>query len=322
MTPLSVDPSSIVVMSWPEIAATFLPLRSLADNVFLTEDYAVKVFHSTSPQLQNELRVMRKLNNMVGPTLIFGHAYGTILSPDAPWEDSDHYDDDLESTATDNADVCDEKTVGSQHTLSNQPIVNSHHIVGGGHYVYLFMTPFESSFSDLPDEPQVNEDFFFEVLIGLYYARKAFSFCHWDIHDGQLMFNTLCEEQLRCYKIGDDHGKSNTVFYVSIRSCIQPKLVDYGKSLIDESGIATEDLTEGDGACWKTHPKLWNKSDIYHLALLFSHRENLSMEFRQFVEDTVLPMYKSSMYATSPQKDASTNYANIEELLRLWYNPQ
>jgi hypothetical protein len=108
------------------------------------------------------------------------------LSPDAPWGDFDNnYDDgdDIESTATDYADVCDE-TVGSQNTLSSQPIVNSHHIVGGGHYVYLFMTPFESSFSDLPDETQGNEDFFFEILTGLYYARKAFSFCHWDIHEG------------------------------------------------------------------------------------------------------------------------------------------
>jgi hypothetical protein len=321
MTPLSVDPSSIVVMSWPQIAATFRPLRSLADNVFLTEDYAVKVLHSSDPQLQNELRVMAKLNKVVGPTLIFGHAYGTILSPDAPWGESDNYDDadDVESTATDYADDNNEKTVGSQHTLSNQQ-----DIVGGGHYVYLFMIPFESSFSDLPDEPQVDEDFFFEILIGLYYARKAFSFCHWDIHDGQLMFNTLAEEQLRCYKIGDD----NNVFYVSIRSRIEPKLVDFGKSVIDESGITTEDLTmlttqdSNTNRCWKDHPKLWNKSDIYHLALLFSHRQNLSLAFRQFLEETVLPTYKSSMYATRPQKDCSTNYGNIEELLRLWYNPQ
>jgi hypothetical protein len=304
MTPLSVDPSSIVVMSWPEIAATFRPLRSLADNVFLTEDYAVKVFHSSDPQLQNELRVMAKLNKVVGPTLIFGHAYGTILSPDAPWgefDDVNDNDDDIESTATDYAYDNNEKTVGSQHTLSNQQ-----DIVGGGHYVYLFMTPFESDFSDLPDEPQVNEDFFFEILIGLYYARKAFSFCHWDIHDGQLMFNTLAEEQLRCFQIGDN----NNLFYVSIRSRIEPKLVDFGKSAIAE--------TDGEN----NDPKLWNKSDIYHLALLFSHRENLSLEFRCFLEETVLPTYKSSMYATSPQKDASTNYTNIEELLRLCYNPQ
>jgi hypothetical protein len=314
MTPLSVDPSSIVVMSWPEIAATFRPLRSVADNVFLTEDYVVKVLHSTDPQLQNELRVMRKLNKMVGPTLIFGHAYGTILSPDAPWGESDNYDndDDVESTATDYADDNHDETSPKQLTqTSNQQTF-------GGHYVYLFMTPFESNFSDLPDEPQVNEDFFFEILIGFYYARKAFSFCHWDIHDGQLMFNTLEEEQLRCYKIGDD----NNVFYVSIRSRIEPKLVDFGKSVIDESGITTEELMQQNSDIWRSHPKLWNKSDIYHLALLFSHRENLSLEFRCFLEETVLPMYKSSMYATSPQKDASTNYTNIEELLRLCYNPQ
>jgi hypothetical protein len=280
-------------MSWPELEATFRPLRISAQNVLVSEDYAIKVLHSTSPQLQNELYVMHKLNDMTRQTLVFGHVYGYILSPDAPWHSRE--DDDVESTPTDHADDDDE-------------------IHGGGHYVYIFMEPFESNFSDLPDEPQVNEDFFFEILIGLYDARKAFNFCHWDIHDGQLMFNTLKEEQLRCYKIG---GEDN-IFYVTIRSRIEPKLLDFGRSVIDETGITTEDLTQG---AWKDHPKLWNKSDIYHLALLFSHRHNLSPEFRQFLDGIVLPMYRSSMYATSPQKDSSTNFYNIEELLRLFYNP-
>jgi hypothetical protein len=303
MTPLSVNPASVVVMSWPEIEATFRPLTTVAENVLLSEDYAIKVLHSTSPQLQNELHVMSKLNEMTGKTLLFGHAYGTILSPDSPWQ----YEDDIESTTMDYGDD------GNNEISTNQPIP------GGGHYVYLFMEPIESNFSELLDEPKVNEDFFFEILIGLYYARKAFSFCHWDIHDGQLMFNTLDEEQLRCYKIGDD-DKGN-IFYVSVRSRIEPKLVDVGKSVLDETGITTEELMMGDDACWNDHPKLWNKSDIYHLALIFSHRENLSIEFRQFLEEKVLAVYKSSMYATSPQQDSSTNYINIEELLRLFYKP-
>jgi hypothetical protein len=137
MTPLSVDPSSIVVMSWPEIAVTFRPLRSLADNVFLTEDYAAKILHSSDPQLQNELRVMAELNKVVGPTLIFGHAYGTILSPDAPWGDfhnEDEVDDDVESTATDYADNNDNDETSSKQS----PKTSNHHF--GGHYVYLFMT--------------------------------------------------------------------------------------------------------------------------------------------------------------------------------------
>jgi hypothetical protein len=124
------------------------------------------------------------------------------------------------------------------------------------------------------------------------------------------MFNTLVEEQLRCFQIGGDGEDPNNFFYVSIRSRIEPKLVDFGKSVIAETAGENSD------------PKLWNKSDIYHLALLFSHRENFSVAFRQFLEETVLPVYNSSMYATSPQKDASTNYANIEELLGPWYNPQ
>ncbi len=308
MTPLSVNPASIVVMSWPEIEATFRPLRSLAENVLLSEDYAIKVMHSTSPQLANELHIMNKLNDMTRQTVVFGHAYGTILSPDSPWNFEEN---DVESTATDYGDGNDDD---DDECTSNQ------HIAGGGHYVYLFIEPIESDFSDLPDEPKVNEDFFFEILVGLYYARKDFSFCHWDIHEGQLMFNTLAEEQLRCYKIGNDN--ENNAFYVTIRSRIQPKLIDFGKSVIDESGITTEDLMMQEGDDWKNHPKLWNKSDIYHLALLFSHRENLSLEFRCFLEETVLPMYKSSMYATIPQKDSSTNYCNIEELLRSFFNPQ
>jgi hypothetical protein len=319
MTPLSVNPSSILVMSWPEIEATFQPrqVSAGATNVLLSEDYAIKVLHSTVPHLQNELYVMCKLNDMVGRTLAFGHAYGTILSPDSPWDSLQ--EDDIESTATDYAAGGNDEISSLQPTVSNQSTVNSQHIPGGGHYVYLFMEPIESNFSDLPDDPQVNEDFFFEVLIGLYYARKAFSFCHWDIHPGQLMFNTSEEEKLRCYHIGDDN--EGNVFYVSIRSCIQPKLVDFGKSVIDDTGITTDDLT-GNSDTWRSNPKLWNKSDIYHLALLFSHRENLSMAFRSFLEETVLPMYRSSMYATRPQKDSSANFANIEELLRLFYDPQ
>ncbi len=42
MIPLSVDPSSIVLMTWDEIEETFAFLGMLSENVFLTEDYAVK----------------------------------------------------------------------------------------------------------------------------------------------------------------------------------------------------------------------------------------------------------------------------------------
>ena len=291
MTPASEKlPSALVVLSGSEIEATFRPLRSVAPNVFLSEDYAIKVLHSSSSQLQNELYVMNKLNGMTRQTLIFGHAYGYILSPDSPLHFQDDSDDEWIQTR--------------------------------GHYAYLFMEPFESNFCDLPDEPKTNEDFFFEILIGLYYARKEFSFCHWDIHRGQLMFNTLEEEEARCYRIGGDNDEDNDGFYVTITSSIEPKLVDFGKSVIEETGITTEDLMMEGGSAWKDHHTLWNKSDIYHLALIFSHRENLSPTFRLFLEETVLPMYRSSMYATRPQKDSSTNYTNIQDLLRLYFCAQ
>jgi hypothetical protein len=111
MMPLSVDPASVVVMSWPEIEATFQPLRSVAENVLLSEDYAIKVLHSTDPQLRNEMRVMAKLNDMTRQTLVFGHGYGSILSPDSPWGCAE--EDDVESTATDNG--CDDELWSSHH---------------------------------------------------------------------------------------------------------------------------------------------------------------------------------------------------------------
>jgi hypothetical protein len=128
------------------------------------------------------------------------------------------------------------------------------------------------------------------------------------------MFNTYDVEQTRCYRIGDD----DNAFYVTFSSCIEPKLLDFGKSIIDETGVTTEDLKQG---AWKEPrwAKLWNKSDIYHLALIFAQREHLSPQFRYFLEDCVLPTYKSSMYAKTIQRDCSTNYGNIEELLRVFF---
>jgi hypothetical protein len=282
MTPMSADPSLFKIMTWLEFEATFQPVGQLSENVLSSEDYAIKVLHSSSPDFTNELRVMNKLNTLCSETSIFGHAYGYILSPDPPRRFQNN-DDEWTQTR--------------------------------GHYAYLLMEPFEFNFFDLPDEPKANEDFFFEILIGLYYARKAYSFCHWDIHQRQLMFNTYEVEQTRSYRIGAD----SDAFYVTISSCIDPKLVDFGKSAINETGITTEELKHC--ALWKDprHFKLWNKSDIYHLALIFAQRDNLSLKFRTFLDDCVLPTYATSMYAKTFQSDCSTNYANIEELLRVFF---
>ncbi len=97
-----------------------------------------KVIPSTCPQLSNEIHVFDTLNTLSNLTLIFGHAYGYVLSLDPPPEQDNSSQDDKE----------------------------------GGHYVYLFMQPFEHNFSDLPDEPKANEDFYFEILIGLYYDER------------------------------------------------------------------------------------------------------------------------------------------------------
>ena len=187
VTSLSIDPARIILLPWIEIDKRFEFIRALSNNVFATLDFAVKVIPSSDRTLSNELAVSKKLNLLSeeNATQVFSYSYGYILSMDFPsqlGEDAESQED--------------------------------------RHYVYLFMQPIEFNFADLPDEPKVNEDFYFEVLIALYYARKRFKFTHWDIHAKQLMFNKSKEGATRSYSIG---GK----FFVTIEETkIQPKLID------------------------------------------------------------------------------------------------
>ena len=274
VTSLSIDSSRVVLLPWIEIDKRFEFIKVLSDNVFSTLDFAVKVIPSTDRTLSNELAVSKKLNLLSeeNTTQVFSYSYGYILSMDFPSQ----LGEDLESQED-------------------------------GYYVYLFMQPIEFGFADLPDEPKVNEDFYFEVLIALYYARKRFKFTHWDIHAKQLMFNKREESATRSYNIG---GK----FFVTIEDTkIQPKLIDYGKSALDET-YSDDDWRE------PRFKKMWNKSDIYHLSLIFSHRENLSPKLRDFLDKIVLPMYRSSMYATQLERDSAANHKNIEELLWIYFH--
>jgi hypothetical protein len=95
-------------------------------------------------------------------------------------------------------------------------------------------------------------------------------------------------------------------------SNIEPKLIDYGKSVIDKEYTDTR---------WREprFKKMWNKSDIYHLSLIFSHRQNLTTKFRDFLDVVVLPSYRASMYATKKEKDSASNYQNIADFLKIYF---
>lgn len=266
-SPLNVDPTKIRVMSFESLDKKFSVEDVVGKRNYLTRDYALKVFSSEDTELSNELLVSGALNTLIPETSGFVFTHGYILSPDIPPDYKGKKD--------------------------------------ARHFVYLFSDKVEFDFDELPDEPKINENFYFEILIALYYARKRFNFVHWDIHSGQLMYNQLSEKTTRAYKIDD--------FFVNIAdSDIEPKLVDYGKSM-----VASEYTDER----WREpqFKKMWNKSDIYHLSLIFSHRNNLSSKFRDFLQGIVLPMYKSSMYATRLEKDSGANYKNIENLLRIYF---
>ena len=169
VTPLSIDPARIILFPWIEIDKRFEFIKVLSDNVFATLDFAVKVIPSTDRTLSNELAVSKKLNLLSeeNTTQVFSYSYGYVLSMDFPSQ-----------------------------------LRNRQKSQEDGHYIYLFMEPIEFEFADLPDEPKINEDFYFEVLIALYYARKRFKFTHWDIHAKQLMFNKSEESVTRSYNIG------------------------------------------------------------------------------------------------------------------------
>jgi hypothetical protein len=110
----------------------------------------------------------------------------------------------------------------------------------------------DQTFDKLPDEPKTKEDFYFEILIGIYFARKQLKFTHWDVRTGNLMFNELEEPITRVYSISNG-------FYVIIKdSAIQPKVIDYGKSAIEPT-YTDEQWREA------RFRKMWNKSDLYHI---------------------------------------------------------
>lgn len=274
-TTLDVELSKLVLMNLDELKnnfGDFVPVKE--QSVFVSEDYAVKIsplFSKQAKDLSNEARMLNLLNELGTRTQIFAHGYGFILSKEHP-------------------------------LLSNASTED--------YYAYLFSEKIGAVFRELPDEPKINEDFYFEVLIGIYYARKAFNFTHYDIHEGNLMFNRLEKPTVRTYRIGE-------TFFVTIRdSGIAPKLIDYGKSAADPS-YSDERWNElrFNELRFK---KFWNKSDIYHLSWIFLGRTNLSDRFREFLK-RVTDEYQNSQYARQLDKDSAANFGNIEQLLKDYF---
>ena len=306
-TPLTMDPTDMVIMSWAEIDHTYPFQKMVSTRVFKTgkkrdddgsstqhledTEYAVKIIPRNDPNLSSEVAISNALNefgyNHITP--VFATTYGYILSKDLP-------------------------------PNAKRLARDTQHAYGLQHFVYLFMEPITFTFAELPDEPKVNEDFYFEVLIGLFYARKLLQFTHWDIHQNQLMFNRSRDKTTRSYRIDTTGLKdSNNAFYVTIESDIEPKLIDYGKSAMSITGGPDEEVYTD--ARWRMpqFKKFWNKSDIYHLSLIFSQREHLRPKFRDFLERVVLQIYKPAMYATKLENDSAANFANIAELLHIYF---
>lgn len=298
-TPASVNPSLIKIASFAQLNAEFdfegdsstppeqqppPPRRQKKKTaVIKSDDYAVKIIQDADPDLANEISVGDKLNLLSQENLthVFSFINGYVLSLDLP------------------PGITELEPI-SIHKPGFGYINNP-----ANHYVYLFMSKIDHDFSELPDEPKKNEDFFFEVLIGLFYARKKWKFCHYDLHEKNLMFNVTREPSSRSYLINGS--------YVTIEdTTIEPKLIDFGKSVID---------VEYTDERWKEarFKKQWNKSDIYHLALIFSHRDNLSDKFNRFLKDEILLKYTEAMYAKKLENDSAANYKNIEILLKTYF---
>lgn len=294
--PLAVNPSLIKIFSFQELDE-ILGFEEIADPatttsedeqpksmVLLSHDYAVKILQDSDPDMANELFVASKLNELAAVTTVFVHCSGYVLSLDLPPDDA---------------------------RLASISVYEPGHgyvVLPASHYVYAFFQRVQHSFDELPDEPKINEDFFFEILIGVYHARKAFNFVHWDIHGRNLMFNKTAKRTSRTYPI--------STFFVTIQDTdIEPKLIDYGKSAVD---------AEYSDDRWKEprFKKFWNKSDLYHLTLIFSHRHNLSLKFKTFLQDTILAPFANTMYARRLENDSASNHANIEALLRKYFDAQ
>lgn len=170
-------------------------------------------------------------------------------------------------------------------------------------YCYIVMDNIDYAFKDLEDEPDKNEFFFWSILIGLYHARKEAPFNHHDIHTGNLMFNRLVTSESKTYIIEND-------FPVQFNNVtIEPKLVDYGKSV----------LVHDKKKDWRNYKRIWDSSDVYHLSRIFTER-TINSAFRKFLKEEIEQVL--TPYPREVGKDSGANYQMIVDLLRLYFANQ
>jgi hypothetical protein len=237
-----------------------------------TDDYAVKIIANTDPGVAHELDVAAFIQRVaqIDHLQMFGTLHGTILCQTLPFATK------LVKDRPDQADP--------------------------SYYIYMFMTRVEHTFEELPNDPKINEDFYFQILIGLYHARRRGNFVHHDMHTGNLVYDTTEPTKL-AFKIEDD-------FFFEIKNCtVSPKLIDFGKAVYDPTYQG-----RGSQAYNMEHKRFWDQSDIQHLSQIFINRSG-TPQFKALLR-YANDLYQQARYAVRFENDSGANYAGIKELLQ------
>ncbi len=269
----SFDPTRLVIHSWAFIEEEWgVDVEDRLDDgqdrhviVLRSVDYAVKIVRNDNPTIAAELRVGDFINQVSRDTQT------NLFSHTEGYVLSNELPPGFTLGENDNWD--------------------------GSFYLYIFTSLIEFPFSDFPDDADANEAFYLSMLVALYYARRAGNFVHHDIHEKNLMFNEHDAPALHTYRIDDDT-------FFSITSKYDPKLIDFGKSVMDPNYRGTGEMQ---------YKRFWDKSDISHLTSIFLDRE-ATLEFRAFLE-RVHSAFFESRYAKKLSLDSGARADLVKELL-------
>lgn len=273
------SPLSIKLMPWGEIFLRYFdtskPFRVINNTrkeygsaVLIASNYAIKVMRIDDPDVEGEIQVGYTLTSLLkDKTPIFNATYGYILStPELP-----------------------------PNVIPMKPTLSPTH-----HLVYVFLEQSDFSFDKLSDNPKTNQDFYFEVLIGLYFARQALKFSHRDIQTDNLMFQQLPAPTTRKYNL--DRG-----LVIEITSDIVPKVIDFGQAVMD--------VDYQDGVDDEEYKQFWDLSDVRELSLVFRNRKGTN-KFKQLVNDT---FNKIELKPRRRGVDSAANTQIIVDLLKAFY---
>jgi hypothetical protein len=84
-TPLSIDTSPIIQMTYNQIENDFGFSKMLSKHVFAAEtDYAIKIIAKSDKHLSNEISVSNQLIALFKHTQIFQYTYGYVLCTELP----------------------------------------------------------------------------------------------------------------------------------------------------------------------------------------------------------------------------------------------